>query len=193
MHNLANVLTDLGRKEEAEKLFRQTVEIENRVRGQENPSTLRTMRSLAFLLHGEGRDAEAEKLQREVLQTGQRVFGPEHPFTLEVMGALAITLASEGKLDAAKKLHSTRLDIASRKPGQAGLADAWYDYACGANQAGRRDEAFDHLRQAIDHGYWDAEQMRIDDDLKSLRGDPRFEALIAEAQKRAAASAQKPN
>ena len=193
MHNLANVLTDLGRKEEAEKLFRQTVEVENRVRGPENPSTLRTMRSLAFLLHGEGRDAEAEKLQREVLQTGQRVFGPEHPFTLEVMGALAITLASEGKLDSAKKLHSTRLDIASRKPGQAGLADAWYDYACGANQAGRRDEAFDHLRQAIDHGYWDAEQMRIDDDLKSLRGDPRFEALIAEAQKRAAASAQKPN
>jgi hypothetical protein len=109
------------------------------------------------------------------------------------MGALAITLASEGKLDAAKKLHSARLDIASRKPGQAGLADAWYDYACGANQAGRRDEAFDHLRRAIDHGYWDAEQMRIDDDLKSMRGDPRFEALIAEAQKRAAASAQKPN
>jgi serine/threonine protein kinase len=193
MHNLANVLTDLGRKEEAEKLFRQTVEIENRVRGPENPSTLSTVRSLAFLLHGEGLNAEAEKLQREVLQTGQRVFGPEHPFTLEVMGALAITLASEGKLDAAKKLHSARLDIASRKPGQAGLADAWYDYACGANQAGRRDEAFDHLRRAIDHGYWDAEQMRIDDDLKSMRGDPRFEALIAEAQKRAAASAQKPN
>jgi eukaryotic-like serine/threonine-protein kinase len=193
MHNLANVLTDLGRKEEAEKLFRQTVEVENRVRGPENPSTLRTVRSLAFLLHGEGRNVEAEELQREVLQTGQRVFGPEHPFTLEVMGALAITLASEGKLDAAKKLHSTRLDIASRKPGQAGLADAWYDYACGANQAGRRDEAFDHLRRAIDHGYWDSEQMRIDDDLKSMRGDPRFEALIAEAQKRAAASAQKPN
>jgi serine/threonine protein kinase len=193
MHNLANVLTDLGRKEEAEKLFRQTVEVENRVRGPENPSTLGTVRSLAFLLHGEGRNAEAEKLQREVLQTGQRVFGPEHPFTLEVMGALAITLASEGKLDAAKKLHLTRLDIASRNPGQAGLADAWYDYACGANQAGRRDEAFDHLRRAIDHGYWDAEQMRIDDDLKSMRGDARFEALIAEAQKRAAASAQKPN
>jgi eukaryotic-like serine/threonine-protein kinase len=193
MHNLANVLTDLGRKQEAEKLFRQTVEVENRVRGPENPSTLGTVRSLAFLLHGEGRNAEAEKLQREVLQTGQRVFGPEHPFTLEVMGALAITLASEGKLDAAKKLHSTRLDIASRKPEQAGLADAWYDYACGANQAGRRDEAFDHLRQAIDHGYWDAEQMRIDDDLKSLRGDPRFEALIAEAQKRAATVAQKSN
>jgi serine/threonine protein kinase/Tfp pilus assembly protein PilF len=191
MHNLANVLTDLGRNEEAEKLFRQTVEVENRVRGPENPSTLRTMRSLAFLLHGEGHNLEAEKLQRKVLQTGQRVLGPEHPFTLEVMGALAITLASEGKLDEAKKLHSTRLGIASRKPGQAGLADAWYDYACGANQAGRRAEAFDHLSQAIDHGYWDAEQMRIDDDLKSLRGDPRFEALVAEAHQRAAAT-QKP-
>jgi eukaryotic-like serine/threonine-protein kinase len=193
MHNLANVLTDLGKNEEAEKLFRQTIEVETRVRGPENPSTLRAMRGFAFLLHGEGRNAEAEKLQRDALQIGQRVFGPEHPVTLEMMGALAITLASQGKLEEAEKLHSTRLEIARRKPGQAGLADAWYDYACSANQAGRRDEAFDHLRQAIDHGYWDAEQMKIDDDLKPLRGDPRFDALIAEAQKRAAASAESPN
>jgi hypothetical protein len=35
--------------------------------------------------------------------------------------------------------------------------------------------------------------MKIDGDLKSLRGDPRFDALIAEAQKRAATSAQKSN
>jgi tetratricopeptide (TPR) repeat protein len=112
---------------------------------------------------------------------------------LETMGALAIVLASEGKFEEAKKLHSARLEIANRKPGQAGLADAWYDYACGANQAGRREEAFDHLRQAIDHGYWDSEQMKIDGDLKSLRGDPRFEGFIAEGQKRAAASAQKSN
>ena len=193
MHNLANVLADLGKNAESEELYRQTIEVKRRVRGPESPTTLTSMRALGYLLHGEGRNAEAEKIQREVLQAGQRAFGREHPFMLETMGALAIVLASEGKLEEAKRLHSARLEIASHKPGQAGLADAWYDYACGANQAGRREEAFDHLRQAIEHGYWDSEQMKIDGDLKSLRGDPRFEAFIAEAKKRAAASAQKSN
>ena len=105
----------------------------------------------------------------------------------------AIVCASEGRLDEANKLQSERLEIASRKPGQQELANAWYDYACGANQAGQGTEALDHLRQAIDHGYWDFEQMRVDSDLKCLRGDARFEALIAEAQKLAAATAQKTN
>jgi serine/threonine protein kinase len=193
MHNLADVLADLGKNAESEKLYRQTIELKRRVRGPESPTTLSSMRALGYLLHGEGRNAEAEKIQREVLQAGQQAFGREHPFMLETMGALAIVLASEGKLEEAKKLHTERLEIANRKPGQAGLADAWYDYACSANQAGRREEAFAHLRQAIDHGYWDSEQMKIDGDLKSLRGDPRFDALIAEAQKRAATSAQKSN
>ncbi len=188
MSNLGEVLADLGKNEEAEKLFRETAELETRVLGPEHRRTIASVRSLAFLLHNEGRNAEAEKLQRQVLQSGRRVFGPEHPFTLATIGALAIVLASEGRLDEANKLQSERLEIAGRKPGRQELANAWYDYACGANQAAHREEALDHLRQAIDHGYWDFEQMRVDSDLKSLRGDPRFEALIAEAQKRAAAA-----
>jgi serine/threonine protein kinase len=187
MNNLAEVLADLGKNEEAEKLFRENVELETRVLGLEHRRTIGSVRSLAFLLHNEGRNAEAEKLQRQVLQSGRRVFGPEHPFTLATMGALAIVLASKGKLNEANKLQSERIEIASRKPGPQELANAWYDYACGANQAGHREEALDHLRHAIDHGYWDSEQMRVDSDLKSLRGDSRFEALIAEVQKRAAA------
>ena len=190
MDNLAIVLADLGRNEEAEKLFRQTVALEIRVRGPEHPQTLVGIRGLSFLLHSEGNNGEAETLQRRVLESGRRVFGPEHPFTLATMSALAITLDSVGKLGEADRLHVERIEIAGRKTEQA-LADAWYDYACGANQAGQRDAALHHLRQAIDHGYWDAEQMRIDGDLKTLRGDPRFETLVAEARKRAAAVARK--
>ena len=97
-------------------------------------------------------------------------------------------LASEEKVEEARKLFAARIEIASRKPGPEELANAWYDYACGEARAGHREETFDHLRQAVGHGYWDAQQMQTDNDLKSLRGDPRFEALIAEAQKRAAAA-----
>jgi tetratricopeptide (TPR) repeat protein len=98
------------------------------------------------------------------------------------MAGLAITLSKQGKLEEAQRLFSERLALAARKPGQEELAAAWYDQACGAAQAGHREQAFDHLRQAVQHGYWDAEQMR---------SDPRFEGLVAEAKKNAAERNQK--
>jgi hypothetical protein len=49
------------------------------------------------------------------------------------------------------------------------------------------------LREAIDHGLDSATAlaMATDSDLKSLRKDPRFAAIVSYAQQRAAA--QKPN
>jgi non-specific serine/threonine protein kinase/serine/threonine-protein kinase len=54
----------------------------------------------------------------------------------------------------------------------------WYNLACTAARAGRRDEAFDYLHRAVDAGYNDAQLIRTDDDLKSLRNDPRFDKLV---------------
>jgi non-specific serine/threonine protein kinase/serine/threonine-protein kinase len=188
MRNLATSLYAIGRKAEGEKLLLETVDAERRVEGPDNPRTLGVMGNLAHMLHEEGRNAEAEKLEREILRTSIRVLGPEHPLTLYRMASLAIELSSEGRVEEARKLFSARLEIAGRKPGQEELTNAWYDQACGAAQAGHREEAFDDLRHALSNGYWDAEQMRVDSDLKSLHGDTRFEALVAEAQKRAAAA-----
>jgi hypothetical protein len=46
------------------------------------------------------------------------------------------------------------------------------------------------LRQAVDHGLpsIDALAMENEPDLKSLHGDPRFDALVAHAKERAAAA-----
>jgi serine/threonine protein kinase/tetratricopeptide (TPR) repeat protein len=191
MRNLATSLYAIGRHDEGERLLLQTVDAERRVDGPENPRTLGAMGSLAHMFHEEGRDSEAEKLRREVLLVSRRVLGPEHPLTLDRMAGLAITLSKQGKLEEAQRLFSERLAFAARKPGQEELAAAWYDQACGAAQAGHREQAFDHLHQAVQHGYWDAEQMRIDSDLKFLRSDPRFEGFVAEAKKNAAERNQK--
>jgi pentatricopeptide repeat protein len=55
---------------------------------------------------------------------------------------------------------------------------------------GNRDEAFSLLREAVDHGLPPNADLGIekDPDLKSLHGDPRFAALVAHAQERAAAA-----
>jgi hypothetical protein len=49
----------------------------------------------------------------------------------------------------------------------------------------RRDEALRMFRDAVDHGFRQSEEI-IDQYWKSFRGDPRFEALVAEVRNRAA-------
>ena len=87
---LAVALTQEGRYSEAEKLYRETTDIERRVFGPEHPDTLAAMSNLANALMEEGRFAEAEKLQRQTLDIQRRVIGPEHPNTLATLENLAV-------------------------------------------------------------------------------------------------------
>lgn len=56
---------------------------------------------------------------------------------------------------------------------------AWYNLACTYSRWGKLDEAIEHLRGAIEHGFDDVSHMEKDTDLDPLRGDPRYRALIA--------------
>jgi hypothetical protein len=53
---------------------------------------------------------------------------------------------------------------------------------------GRRDDALNHLDKAIGHGFTDAGMIGAQEDLKSLHGDSRFEALVAKARQNATAA-----
>jgi serine/threonine protein kinase/Flp pilus assembly protein TadD len=192
-HNLANTLGDLGRTEEAEKLLVQTLEAQRHVLGEENPETLLTMENLGGILHERGRNPEAETILREALEYERRLNGIDQALAFPTADFLGATLSAEGKFREAKKLYLDRLEVASRNQGAEAVASAWYVYAKGASQAGRREEAFDHLREAISHGYSNVAEMRSESDLKPLHSDPRFENLMIEAQKRGASSAQKNN
>jgi len=193
---LAATLYREGHYTEAEKLDRETLDIQRRVLGPEHPWTLTSMSNLAALLDVEGHYAEAEKLDRERLEIERRVLGPEHPDTLLSMGNLAIAQAHEGHYGEAEKSAQETLDIRRRvlAPEDPDTADTTYTLGCIAALRGRRDEALSLLREAVDHGLRPADDLGIDkdSDLRSLHGDPRFEALIAHAKERASA-AQKPN
>jgi len=57
-----------------------------------------------------------------------------------------------------------------------------YNAACARALANQRDEALALLRRAVDAGFDDPDQIRKDDDLDSLRSDPRLAALLVDAE-----------
>ena len=57
-------------------------------------------------------------------------------------------------------------------------ANTHFDLACWAAQAGRHDDAFAHLRRALDGDPRTREWAAEDSDLDSLRDDPRFAELL---------------
>jgi serine/threonine protein kinase/Tfp pilus assembly protein PilF len=196
MFNLATALQYQRKYSDAEKLERETLDIRRRVLGPENPETLASMWALAWVLQQAGRYSEAEKLQRDTLEIQRRVLGAEHPGTLSTMDYLAVTLDKEGRSAEAEKLERDTLAIQSRVlgPDNQDTADTLYHLAGLLAHRGQRDEALSLLREAVGHklGPGTTSGMLTDPNLNSLHGDPRFQAIVADAKQRVAAM-QKPN
>jgi hypothetical protein len=140
----------------------------------------------------QGRYEEAEKLESDSLAIERRVLGPEHPQTLTSMGNLVNTYAGEHRYAEAEKLEEETIAITRRLYGADNPTTALnvYNLACLKAEQGKRNEAIELLKQSIEHGLAPRTAMGIaeDEDLKSLHGDSRFDAIVAEAKKRVAAA-----
>jgi serine/threonine protein kinase len=195
MNNLASLLDDETHYAEAEKLHRETLEIKRRVLGPEHPDTLSSMNNLARDLQDEGGYAEAEALQRQALNVQTRVLGLGHADRLSTMTGLAYTLMQMHKYADAEELLKEEREIQLRVvgPDSPDAAISTYNLGAVAAHRGQPDVALALLREAVDHGLPPDGDLGIDSDpdLKSLHGNPHFEALVTYAKQRATA-AQKP-
>ena len=96
---------------EAEPLFRQSLEIRQKVLGPEHPDTAQSLNNLAVLLQDAGKLGEAEPLYRQTLEIDQKVLGPEHPNTATALSNLALLIQAQGKLGEAEPLLRQALAI----------------------------------------------------------------------------------
>ena len=119
MNELAQLLQDHGRREEAGRLRRQVLEIRRRRLGEDHPDTLRAMFKLTGLLRDLGRADEAERLMLETLEARKRAFGDEHEDTLASMTQVAWLRLSQGELDEAERLMRRVFDTRLRTVGEA--------------------------------------------------------------------------
>jgi eukaryotic-like serine/threonine-protein kinase len=192
--NLAQALRSEKRYSEAEKLLRDTLAAKLKTLGPDHRSTLVTKGNLAETLGDEGKNAEAEQLIRETLDSERRTLGPDHSDTLVTMESLGDILKREKRYSEAEKTYQETFAARRRALGDEHPDTAAAAYELAAVQAleGKRDEALTNLDFAFSHQTKpDLRQgLEKDEDLRSLRGDVRFAALVAKAQQSLAATAK---
>ncbi len=88
LSSVAFYLNSVGRYEEAEPLFRQALEIRQRVLGEEHPSTAASYNNVAYNLDAQGRYEEAEPLYRQALEIWKATLPSAHPHIEMVQTAL---------------------------------------------------------------------------------------------------------
>lgn len=95
--NLATVLTQRQRLDEAATLFASVIDARTRTLGPEHPDTLKAMSNLATLHDRAGRYQEAHDLHARVLEARRRTLGVGHEQTLATMNNLANALDNLGR------------------------------------------------------------------------------------------------
>jgi tetratricopeptide (TPR) repeat protein len=98
---------------------------------------------------------------------------PDH---VEALAFLGNTYTTRGKYERGAVLDLRLVRLRPHSP------RARYNLACTYALLGRPEDAFDELERAVDFGFRDAEHMMRDDDLASLREDPRFGELVMRAR-----------
>jgi Flp pilus assembly protein TadD len=96
MNNLARVLGDQGKCEQAEEIHRQALRLRETVQSREYPSTLTSMNNLASVLTHRGNYEQAEEIHGQALGLRETALGKENSDALTSMNNLALVLRDQG-------------------------------------------------------------------------------------------------
>jgi non-specific serine/threonine protein kinase/serine/threonine-protein kinase len=147
-------------------------------------NTAATMLALAHLRYKTGDLEQAQDLAERGMSIFERVFGPESPMRASALYVLSAVHMARGEWSEADTLFDEAQQLTEASLGED-HPELFYAEACRQALRGRRDEAIQSLRQALDHGFKRHVAVTHDPDFDSLRGDPEFEAVVAEIKQRA--------
>jgi tetratricopeptide (TPR) repeat protein len=108
----------LGKYKEAEQVYRQALQLREKVLGNEHPSTLGNMNNLALVLDSQEKYKEAQQIHRQALELREKVLGKEHPSTLDSIDNLAVVLGSKGKYEEAEQMNRQALQLREKVLGR---------------------------------------------------------------------------
>ena len=173
--DIGDSLQEQSRLTEAEPIQRQVVERMRKIEGPQAQHTLEMMTTLAITLAMQEKFAEAESLSRAVLAASLQAQGPNARQTIEDTVNLALILAHEKHSADSEELFKRAVTASAKAQGTL-AANVFYAYGEGMAILGKPNEAIDYLKQAINHGFSNKQEMSSDEDLKPLQTDQRFQS-----------------
>jgi tetratricopeptide (TPR) repeat protein len=90
-----------GKDTEADPLYKQCLEIWEKVFGSDHPNVAQSLNNLADLYRIQGKYTEAEPLYNQALDIFKRALGPDHPYVAIVCENIEKCLKELGKEDEA--------------------------------------------------------------------------------------------
>ncbi len=170
--NKALDLEKQERFEEAEPLYRQSLEIYEKVMGADHTATAAALWRLADNLSTQERDEEAEPLYRRSLKIVEDYLGPEHQATASGLDKLAVNLYWQGRFDEADPLYRRAIEIYERIRGKENpkTVSVVLNLALNLDRQRRFTEAEKLYREALDihQRYLGAEHPRTQEIAKFL-------------------------
>jgi len=112
MNDLGLLLWEQGKLEDAERIFRTTLDGRVRVLGELHLTTAQSCDNLGLILSEQGKFDEAERLQRRALSILEQTLGPDNPDTIVCENNLADTVVGLGRADEAEAIMADVVDRA---------------------------------------------------------------------------------
>ncbi|MCB1065768.1 MAG: serine/threonine protein kinase [Verrucomicrobiae bacterium] len=111
----AIILHDLGRKEEAEAIYRKELEVWREIHGDiDHPMIANCLDNLGMVLLGNGKVQEAETILTEALDQGRRLYGDKCPHEDHVLSRLAVIAAQRGEWERELELLRDAVAVSAR-------------------------------------------------------------------------------
>ncbi len=105
LNNYADLYRSQGREAEAEPLYQQALDIQEKALGPEHPEVATTLNNLAGLCTRQCRYADAESLSKRALAVREKTLGPEHPDVAVGRNNLAGIYRRQGRYAEAEPLY----------------------------------------------------------------------------------------
>ena len=170
--DLAQLLQDTNRIEEAEPLMRRALEIDVTAFGEQHPTVATDLDNLATLLEATNRLGETEPLRRRALEIDVAAFGEQHPRVATDLCNLATLLQDTNRLKEAEPLmrRALEIDVAAFGEQHPTVAIDLYNLATLLQDTNRTEEAEPLMRRAlaIDEAAVGAQHPTVAIDLYSL-------------------------
>ena len=116
--------------------------------------------------------AEVDRLGLEFLAEILETETSRHPGNVDALAELGHVYTRQGRIERGLEIDRELVRVVPDNP------TVHYNLACSLALLAVKDEAFVALERAVALGYCDAQFLLEDDDLASLRADPRFQALV---------------